>query len=71
MTELMLRPDAKGRISLGELAKGVSSYKVTINENGQLTLTPYAEVPYSEKWLFENSELLEEFKKHVAKNKAV
>lgn len=69
MTELMLRPDAKGRLSLGELAKGVSSYKVTSNENGQLTLTPYAEIPYSEKWLFENPNLLEEFKKHVAQNK--
>ena len=70
MTELMLRPDAKGRISLGELAKGVSSYKVTKNENGQLTFTPYAEIPYSEKWLFENADLLEEFKKHVSQKQS-
>ena len=61
----MLRPDAKGRISLGELAKGVSSYKVTKSEDGQLTLTPYAEIPYSEKWLFENPELIEKFKQHL------
>lgn len=65
----MLRPDAKGRIALGELAKGVSSYKIAKNENGQIILTPYTEIPYSEKWIFENPDLLEEFKKHVEQNK--
>ncbi len=29
MNDIMLRPDAKGRIALGEHSKGVSSYKVT------------------------------------------
>ena len=70
MNESMLRPDAKWRVALGELAKGVSSYKISKNENGQITLTPYTEIPYSEKWIFENPDLLEEFKKHVEQNKA-
>jgi hypothetical protein len=49
MTEMILRPDAKGRINLGELAQEVSSYRVTVEENGKLTLTPYTEIPFSEK----------------------
>lgn len=51
----MLRPDAKGRINLGDLAEGVSSYRVNIGENGKLTLTPYVEIPFSEKWIFESA----------------
>lgn len=66
MNDMMLRPDAKGRIALGELAKGVSSYKITEGDDGQLILTPYAEVPYSEKWIFENPDLLEKFKQQIA-----
>lgn len=66
MNDVMLRPDTKGRIALGELAKGVSSYKITKGDHGQLILTPYAEIPYSEKWLFENSDLLEKFKQQIA-----
>ena len=52
MEEIMLRQDAKGRINLGDLAEGVSSYRVHVGENGKLTLTPYAEIPFSEKWIF-------------------
>ena len=66
----MLRPDAKGRIALGELAKDVSSYKITKNKDEQLILTPYTEIPYSEKWLFENPELIEKFKQHLKKNQS-
>ena len=67
MEEIMLRPDAKGRINLGAFAEGVSSYKVTIGENGKLTLTPYAEIPFSEKWIFENKEVLEKVKQQFEK----
>jgi hypothetical protein len=35
---------------------------VVIGENGVLTLYPYAEIPFSDKWIFENKELLEKFK---------
>jgi len=65
MIEFMMRPDAKGSVSLGELAKGVSSYKVTQGDNGRVTLIPYTGIPYAERWIFENPEVLEEFKKHL------
>ena len=59
MKDIILRPDAKGRISLGEIANNVSSYRVTIEDSGKVTLEPYAEIPLSEKWIFEDKDLLE------------
>jgi hypothetical protein len=59
MSEMILRPDAKGRISLGAIAKNVSSYRVVLEENGKVILEPYAEIPLSEKWIFEDRDLLE------------
>lgn len=59
MTDIILRPDAKGRVNLGEIANNVSSYRVTIEDNGKVILDPYAEIPLSEKWIFEDKELLE------------
>jgi hypothetical protein len=56
---IILRPDSKGRISLGEIANNVSSYRVIVEENGRVTLEPYTEIPLSEKWIFEDKELLE------------
>jgi hypothetical protein len=66
MEKMIVRPDAKGRINLGELAAGVSSYRVNISENGNLTLTPYAEIPLSEKWIFDNEEALEKVKQYLS-----
>jgi len=54
-----LRPDAKGRISLGQLAKGVSSFRAKRTEDGNILLEPFAEIPAREKWLFENPIALE------------
>ena len=59
MKDIILRPDAKGRISLGEIANNVSSYRVAIEDSGKIMLEPYAEIPLSEKWIFEDKELLE------------
>ena len=60
MTEtIILRPDSKGRITLGEITNNVSSYRVTVENNGKIILEPYAEIPLSEKWIFEDKELLE------------
>jgi hypothetical protein len=67
MDEVILRPDAKGRINLGDLAQGVSSYRVHKADNGNLILTPYAEIPYSEKWIFQNEDILEKVKQHLKK----
>ena len=66
MEKIILRPDAKGRVNLGDLAKGVSSYRVNISESGNLILIPYAEIPFSEKWIFENEDALERVKQHIS-----
>lgn len=62
MTEVFLRPDSKGRISLGKIANNVSSYKMTVKENGQLLLEPYVEIPLSDKWVFEDKDLIDKLK---------
>ena len=60
----ILRPDAKGRICLGSLSKGISGYKAVVDETTmEITLKPYTEVPFSEKWLFKNKEALESVKR--------
>jgi predicted transcriptional regulator len=45
---LTIRPDAKGRITLGKLARGVSSFHATTD----------TKIPASEKWLFDNKPAL-------------
>ena len=65
MEETVVRPDSKGRLNLGDLSQGVSSYRVRKEENGQLILTPYTEIPFAEKWIFENKDLLEKVKKQL------
>ena len=43
MTKLentIVRPDAKGRVNLGDFVQGVSSYRISCAENGELTLIP-------------------------------
>jgi len=63
---LQVRPDAKGRINLGKLAQGVSSFHIQQMEDGNILLEPYAEVPAREKWLFENVEALKSVKSGLA-----
>lgn len=55
MLKKMVRPDSKGRITLGRLAQGVSGFSVIKDENNRLILEPYAEIPAREKWLFDNN----------------
>ncbi len=55
---LKVRPDSKGRISLGSsITHGVSSYTV-IRENDRIILEPNIDIPAKEKWLFENKAAL-------------
>ena len=65
MEETVIRPDSKGRLNLGDLAQGVSSYRVRKGDDGQLILTPYTEIPFAEKWIFENKDLLEKVKQQL------
>ena len=61
-----LKPDSKGRITLGALAHGVSSYLVTETEDHKIILEPYVEIPAKEKWLFDNQHALNKVKKGLA-----
>lgn len=58
-----VRPDAKGRITLGHLAHGVSSYLVTKDKYNRIILEPRVEIPANEKWLFENKTALKQVKR--------
>jgi len=55
---IQLRPDSKGRISLGKLARGASSFRAQCTEDGTIILEPFAEIPAREKWLFDNPKAL-------------
>lgn len=67
----MLRPDSKGRITLGSITKGVSGYAVHKKPNGIIVLEPFVEIPAKEQWLFENTSALKKLKSGLiqAKNK--
>ena len=65
MKDIILRPDAKGKISLGEYVQGISSYRATIEEDGRIILQPYTEIPYSEKWIFDSPEILQKLKQQL------
>lgn len=45
-----VRPDRKGRITLGAMARGVSSFVIRIDPAGALVLEPYREVPAGDRF---------------------
>lgn len=53
----VIRPDERGRITLGQFAK-FKTYKVMINDAGQILLNPVATIPEQELWLWQNSSAL-------------
>lgn len=57
-----VRPDSKGRISLGKVAENVSSYNV-IQKDHYIILEPNVEIPAREKWLWDNKSALNTVKK--------
>ena len=69
IVEKVLHPDSKGRICLGQLAKGVSSFHLTVDEEHRIVLVPYSEIPSREKWLFENPDALASVKRGLAASK--
>lgn len=62
----ILRPDAKGRITLGKLAEGVSSFHVSRDKDHRIILEPYAEIPAREHWLFQNPQALAKVREGIA-----
>ncbi|MDB5038632.1 MAG: Uncharacterized protein JWQ35_2160 [Bacteriovoracaceae bacterium] len=65
---IQLRPDGKGRITLGKLAQGVSSFIVSEYPGGGYLLEPLVEIPAREKWLFENKSALESVKRGLSQS---
>jgi hypothetical protein len=65
-----LRPDAKGRITLGKLAEGVSSYRARRKADGTIVLEPFVEIPADEQWLWDNKEALASVRRGLADSKA-
>ncbi len=56
---MTLRPDSKGRVTLGKLANGISGFRVEVDTQRRIILEPLVEIPVREKWLYENPKLLE------------
>ena len=65
----MLRPDSKGRISLGVLTKGISGFSMHQEQNGRIVLEPFVEIPANETWLFENTSALSKVRKGLEQAK--
>ena len=61
-----MRPDSKGRIALGKLAEGVSSYLIRSGKDGRIILEPLSEVPARERWLYESPEGLARVRRGLA-----
>lgn len=61
----IVRPDSKGRITLGHLADGVSKFAITIGKHNTIILEPYVEIPQKEKWLFENEAATQSVKRGI------
>lgn len=58
-TVTTVKPDGKGRITLGKLLEGVSSVRVSVEEDGRIILEPYQEIPQREAWLYEDKDALD------------
>ena len=65
-----LRPDSKGRITLGKLAEGVSSYRARRQKDGKILLEPFVEIPADERWVNENTAAKESIRRGIADAKA-
>jgi len=52
-----VRPDSRGRLTLGQVIKA-KSYRVMLNEAGQILLDPVVTIPERELWLWQNPDAL-------------
>jgi len=66
----ILHPDAKGRVTLGAVAKGISSYRMTKDQQGRIVLEPFVEIPERELWLYSNQESMAAVRQGIADSEA-
>ena len=64
-SEKTLKPDAKGRVCLGDLAKDISSFRVRVDSRHRIILEPFVEIPAREQWLFKNKTALAQVKQGI------
>ncbi|MDH6266990.1 hypothetical protein M2360_002387 [Rhizobium sp. SG_E_25_P2] len=67
---ITVKPDADGRVVLGALAAGVSSYKVSKRADGSLLLQPDPAIPPHEAWLRKNPTAMAQIERGLADAKA-
>ena len=60
-----VKPDSKGRITLGRWASGVSSFAISRDKDNRIILEPYAEIPAREMWVYENKDVHEKLKRGI------
>ena len=65
-----VRPDSKGRISLGKRAKDFSGYTLKESADGSILLEPLIEISAKEGWLFKNKDLLASVQKGLKQSAA-
>ena len=65
---IQVRPDSKGRITLGKFAVGVSSFLISEQPDGGFLLEPMVEIPAREKWLIQNKQALESVKRGISQS---
>jgi hypothetical protein len=53
----LVEPDCRGRFSIGAIAKS-KSYRVQVNDAGQILLDPVVAIPERELWLWQNPEAI-------------
>lgn len=53
----VVRPDSRGRLTLGQVARA-KSYRVMVNDAGQILLDPVVSIPERELWLWQNPDAL-------------
>ncbi|HEY3320523.1 MAG TPA: hypothetical protein VGP72_08660 [Planctomycetota bacterium] len=70
MTVKILRPDAKGRISVGIARPGVIGYQRIDEPDGRITLIPMAAIPERELWLYQDKVALASVQRGIAQSKA-
>jgi hypothetical protein len=64
-----VRPDAKGRITLGKFAEGVSGFNVSLDRDNRIILEPLVEIPAHEAWLFKNKTALKQLTQGIKQAK--
>lgn len=53
----LIQPDSQGKLTLEQVARA-KSYRVMVNDAGQILLDPVLSIPEREAWLWQNPEAL-------------